>query len=120
MPDGNDETIATYQNYIDFNTSANDVTPDWSFDLDSNADKYINTTASGSNDAEENNAAVTLDKIVLSMAESITVEGIIEPNTGTFPQYRLKLNNPIIIAFREYGEDYDSLANTCIFMMKQS
>ncbi len=107
LPDGNDETIATYQNYIDFNTSANDVTPDWSFDLDSNADKYANFTASDSNDTEENNAAVALDKIVLSMTESITVDGVIEKNTGTFPQYRLKLNNPIIIAFKEYGEDYE-------------
>lgn len=107
LPDGNDETIATYQNYIDFNTAANDVTPDWSFDLDSNADKYINATVSDNDDTEKNDAAVTLDKIVLSMAESITVEGIIEPNTGTFPQYRLKLNNPIIVAFKEYGEDYE-------------
>ena len=41
LPDGNDETIATYQNYIDFNIAANDVIADWSFDLDANADKYI-------------------------------------------------------------------------------
>lgn len=98
LPEGEDGVIASYQDYIDFNINANDVIYGWEYDLDSNVDKY-------SDMQKKNDVAETLDKIVLSMTESITVEGVIEQNTDVFPQYRLKLNDPIIIAFKEYGED---------------
>lgn len=107
LPAGSDETIANYQDYIDFNIDANNVINGRSYDLDSNADKYANASVSDSDMQVKNETAVTPDKIVLSMTESITVEGVIEQNTDVFPQYRLKLNEPIIIAFKEYGEDYE-------------
>lgn len=112
------ESIPSYQNYIDFNIDYNDVVHDWSYDLDSNADKYANASVSGSDMLNKNDEAITLDKIVISWTEKITVEGVIEQNTDVFPQYRLKLNDPITIAFKEYGVDYEFACDYLYFYDK--
>jgi len=109
LPNGNDDIIESYRDYLDGNVDANTAIHEWSFDLDSNAQNYIeSTTPNADEGAEVDTTDSSVNgKIVLSMSESITVEGIIERNTNEFPQYRLKLSNPTTIAFTEYGEDQE-------------
>ncbi len=109
LPAGKDDVIESYRNYIDNNVASNDIINEWSFDLDSNASKYTAPIVGDGVGESENNTAssTTIEKIVLSMTENITIDGTVEKNTNAFPQYCLKLDVPIIIVFTEYGEDTD-------------
>lgn len=40
LPEGSDETISTYSDYINNNTAVNDIVQDYSFNLNTNADRF--------------------------------------------------------------------------------
>ncbi len=95
LPDGSDDAVAHYQNYLDYNTASNDVIYEWSFDLDAHEYEYINDEPDSSN------------SFVVSFTDTITVDGVIEKNIDIFPQYRLKLSVPVHITLPEYDEEFD-------------
>lgn len=110
LPEGSEETIEHYSDYINNNTALNTIIYDYSFDLDANEEKYKEITASGtqqtqSNDGKEDSDVQQSIPVEMSLSDTITTYGVIEQNNAAFPDYRLHLNTKLTIVFDEYGSD---------------
>lgn len=100
------DTVEKYSDYINNNTAENDVIPEFAYNLDANAEKFSAPMFTPSPTVED---AVQTDNDVqqsipveMSMADEITVFGVIEENTTEFPSYRLRLQSKLSFIFDEY------------------
>lgn len=109
LPDGEskEETINLYDDYINNNTAYNSIIQDYSFDLDTNANGFIevpniNTEQTQGNENTQDGDVQQSIPVEMSMSEEITVYGVIEKNNTGFPSYRLRLTPKLTIIFDEY------------------
>ncbi len=99
-----EEQLEFYSPYLENNTSINNEVQEWSYDLDANADKYKNGSSIVP-PSNNTNPAPNTKTLNISVNERISINGHIERNTTEFPIYRFKLDEPISITFKEYGND---------------
>jgi len=100
----NDADISLYQDNIDYNLSANTELSESVFDLDAHEQEYIGEYPLNGN--SEGNETTSPETFILSMSDTVTVEGALEKNTDAFPMYRFKLDAPIHIVLKEYEEEF--------------
>ena len=99
-----DADISQYQDNIEYDLSANTEIYDYEFDLDAHESDYMGEfSVSGNQNGSDDTSS---EIFVLSMSDTITVEGFIEENSDAFPLYRFKLVEPIHIILKEFDEEF--------------
>lgn len=107
-PDGSEETIEGYKDYINNNTAYNDIIQEYSFNLDANADKFSETPTTNFEQTQSKNEQNDVQDSIpidLLMNEEVIVRGVIEKNDGAFPNYRLHLNTKLSVIFTDDDSD---------------
>lgn len=105
--EGKEKTLNINSDYINNNVAYNSIIQDYSFDLDANAESYleipdINTDQTQDNENISDSDVQQSIPVEMSMSEEITVYGMIERNDTAFPSYRLRLSPKLTIIFDEY------------------
>lgn len=109
LPEGEskDKNIELYSDYINNNISYNSIIQDYSFDLDTNAESYLETPDINTDQTQNSENIQDSDvqqsiPVEMSMSDEVTVYGVIEQNDTEFPTYRLRLSPKLTFIFDEY------------------
>lgn len=104
----------TYKDYLECNTEKNNEVSEFSFDLDTNEEKFEEAVIQNQENAPDQNGDVqTSIPVELSLNEKIEVSGVIEKNDGAFPDYRLRINPTLSIIFTD---DESDVIYTCDYL----
>lgn len=105
--EGKEKTLNINSDYINNNVAYNSIIQDYSFNLDANAESYLETPDIN-NDQTENSENISDSDVQqsipveMSMLDEVTVYGVIEQNDTEFPTYRLRLSPKLTFIFDEY------------------
>jgi len=109
-----EDILNTYKDYLECNTEKNNEVSEFSFDLDTNEEKFEEAVTQNQENAPDQNGDVqTSIPVELSLNEKIEVSGVIEKNDGAFPDYRLRINPTLSIIFTD---DESDVIYTCDYL----
>ena len=105
--EGKEKMLNINSDYINNNIAYNSIIQDYSFDLDANAESYleipnINTDQTQNDENIQDSDVQQSIPVEMSMSDEVTVYGVIEKNNTEFPTYRLRLSPKLTFIFDEY------------------